>query len=207
MHIRFTDADRQKITAAIHAAEQDTSGEFVALVARSSDHYIAAMLLWAGGLALLVPGVLLLLPLHLRFMQIYQLQLLTFIGLALIFELIPWLHLALVPKAVKHHRASLLAHAQFYERGVHLTHEHSGVLFFVSLAERYVEIVADKGIHEKLGEEHWQKVVDTFLSHVQKGAITEGFVAAITECGAAMAEHYPAKPGDPDELSDGLIEI
>lgn len=207
MNIRFTDADRAKITAAIHAAEERTSGEFVALVARASDHYIAAMLLWAGGLALLVPGVLLLLPLHWRFVHIYQLQLLTFIVLAFLFEFIPRLHMALVPGPVKHHRASQLAHAQFYERGVHLTREHSGVLFFVSLAERYVEVVADKGIHERLGEEHWQKVVDTFLSHVQKGAITEGFVAAITECGAAMAEHYPAKPGDPDELSDGLIEI
>ena len=207
MNIRFTDADRTKITAAIHAAEQKTSGEFVALVARSSDHYIAAMLLWAGGLALLVPGLLLLLPSHLRFMQIYQLQLLSFIVLTLLFEFIPQLHMALVPRAVRRHRASLLAHAQFYEQGVHLTQEHSGVLFFVSLAERYVEIVADKGIHERLGEEHWQKIVDTFLGHVQRGAVTEGFVAAITACGEAMAQHYPAKPGDADELSDGLIEI
>ena len=84
--VRFTVADRQEITAAIHAAEQNTSGEFVAVVARSSDRYIASALLWAGGLALLMPGVLLLLPLHLRFVHIYQLQLLIFIGLSLLFR-------------------------------------------------------------------------------------------------------------------------
>jgi putative membrane protein len=205
--VKFTDADRQKITAAIHAAEQNTSGEFVAVVARASDHYIAGALLWAGGLALLLPGVLLFLPLQLRFVHIYQLHILLFIGLSLLFEFVPSLHMALVPRPVKHHRASQLAHAQFFEQGVHLTREHSGVLFFVSLAERYVEVVADKGIHEKMGEAHWRQVVDTFLKNVGQGAVTEGFVAAITACGAAMAEHYPAKSGDSDELSDGLIEI
>jgi putative membrane protein len=205
--VKFTDADREKITAAIHAAERDTSGEFVAVVARSSDRYIASALLWAGGLALLLPGVLLFLPAHLRFVHIYQLQILVFMGLSLLFEFVPHLHMALVPKGIRHAHASRLAHAQFYEQGVHLTREHSGVLFFVSLAERYVEVVADKGIHEKLGEAHWREVVDTFVSHVQRDQVTEGFVAAITACGAAMAQHYPAKPGDVDELSDGLIEI
>ncbi|HEV2321106.1 MAG TPA: TPM domain-containing protein [Gammaproteobacteria bacterium] len=205
--IRFTDKDRQKITTAIHGAERNTSGEFVAVVAHASDHYTAVALFWAAGLALLVPGVLLLSPLHLKFIHIYELQLLIFVGLVLLFEFVPSLHLALVPKAVKHQRASWLAHAQFYEQGVHLTRHHSGVLFFVSLAERYVEVVADKGIHEKLGDEHWRLVVDKFLSHVRRDEITEGFVAAITACGAAMAEHYPAGPDDSDELSDGLIEI
>ncbi|HEU5398145.1 MAG TPA: TPM domain-containing protein [Gammaproteobacteria bacterium] len=205
--IRFSDKDRQKITAAIHGAERNTSGEFVAVVARASDHYTAVALIWAAGLALLVPGGLLLSPLHLRFIHIYELQLLVFVGLVLLLEFVPALHLALVPKAVKHQRASRLAHAVFYERGVHLTRHHSGVLFFVSLAERYVEVVADKGIHEKMGEEHWRTLVDNFVTRVQRGEITEGFVAAITACGAAMAEHYPAGPDDPDELSDGLIEI
>lgn len=204
---RFDAAARARITAAIHAAEKKTSGEFVALVARASDHYYSTALLWAGGLALLLPGVLLLLPLHLRPVSLYQYQIGLFILLSLLFEFMPGLHMALVPKAMQRQRASRLAHAQFYEQGVHLTREHSGVLFFVSLAERYVEVVADKGIHEKLGEAHWQAVVDAFLEHVRRDDVTEGFVAAITLCGAAMAQHYPAQPGDADELSDGLIEI
>ncbi len=205
--IKFSPQDKQKITAAIQAAEKRTSGEFVAVVARRSDPYFSVALLWAAGLALLLPAVLLLLPVEIRFLHIYQLQLTSFIVVLLCIGLVPGLHLALVSKAVRHARASRLAHAQFYEQGVQLTRGHSGVLFFVSVAERYVEIVADKGIHEKVGDEAWQRIVAGFVDQVRGGAVTEGFVAAIGAIGEAMAEHYPAQPDDTDELSDGLIEI
>ena len=203
---RFTDDDRREIKAAVHSAEQRTSGEFVAVVARASDHYLAMALLWAAGLALLLPAPLLLFT-PLRFLDIYQLQVGVFILLTLLFEFMPVLHMALVPMRLRHARASALAHAQFYDQGVHLTREHSGVLLFVSMAERYVEIVADKGIHEEIGEARWQAIVEGFVQKVAGGDVTGGFVAAISACGDAMAEHYPVKPGNEDELSDGLIEI
>jgi putative membrane protein len=205
--IRFSEQDKARITAAIHAAERNTSGEFVTVVARCSDHYVFLPLLWAAIMALLLPGLFFLFSVPLAWVHVYQIQLLVFIALAALFLFVPELHLRLVPRRVKHSRASRLAKAQFYQQGVQLTPHHSGVLFFVSLAERYVEIVADKGIHEKLGEAHWQGIIRTFLEHVRKGEVVEGFVAAIGACGAAMAEHYPPDPDNVDELSDGLIEI
>ncbi|MGH8378599.1 MAG: TPM domain-containing protein [Gammaproteobacteria bacterium] len=205
--IKFSDADKARITAAIHAAEQNTSGEFVAAVARISDHYIFLPLLWAAILALILPGILFLASAPLAWIHIYQIQLALFIVLALLFLFVPELHLHLVPRHVKHSRASRLAKAEFYLQGVHMTREHSGVLIFVSLAEHYVEIVADKGIHEKLGEAHWQGIITRFVEQVRKGQVVDGFVTAISACGAAMAAHYPPDPNDVDELSDGLIEI
>ena len=205
--IRFSNADKARITAAIHAAEKNTSGEFVAVVARSSDHYIFLPLLWAAIVALLVPGVFLLFSVSLAYMHIYQIQLLVFIVLALLFLFVPELHLHLIPRHIKHARASRLAKAQFYLQGVHMTREHSGVLLFVSLAEHYVEIVADKGIHEKIGEAHWQGIIQAFVEYVRKVEIVDGFVAAIGACGTAMAKLYPPAPGNTEELSDGLIEI
>ena len=205
--IRFSPEDKARITAAIHAAEKNTSGEFVAVVARSSDHYVLLPLLWSAIVALLFPGACLLLGVSLRWVHLYQIQLLVFIALAVVLLSVPGLHLALVPRRVKHARASQLAQAQFYRQGVQLTSHHSGVLFFVSLAERYVEIVADKGIHEKLGEAHWQGIIDLFVADVRRGKVVDGFAAAIGACGAAMAEHYPPGPGDVSELSDGLIEL
>jgi putative membrane protein len=127
--------------------------------------------------------------------------------LAVLLLSVPGLHLRVIPRRVQQARASQLAQAQFYRQGVQLTEEHSGVLFFVSLAERYVEIVADKGIHEKLGEARWQGIIDLFVSEVRRGKVVDGFVAAIGACGAAMAEHYPPRPDDTSELSDGLIEL
>jgi putative membrane protein len=178
-------------------------------VARASDHYIFLPLLWAAILALLVPGIFLLLgtTFNQEYVHIYHLQLLIFIVLSLLFVFVPGLHLLLVPRSVKHSRASRLAKAQFYLQGVHMTREHSGVLLFVSLAERYVEIVADKGIHEKLGEARWQAIVQDFVRQVRGGQVVDGFVVAIRACGQAMAEHYPRRADDTNELSDGLIEI
>lgn len=205
--IKFSAADKARITEAIRTAEKNTSGEFVAVVARSSDHYIFLPLLWAAFLALILPGILYFAAVPLAWIHIYQMQLALFVVLALLFLFVPELHLHLVPRHVKHSRASRLAKAQFYLQGIHTTREHSGVLFFVSLAEHYVEIVADTGIHQKLGEAHWRGIIEHFVAEVRKGNVVEGFVTAITACGAAMAKHYPPEPGNPNELSDGLIEI
>lgn len=205
--IRFSADDRARITAAIHAAEKNTSGEFVAVVARASDHYILLPLLWSAIIALLFPGACRLGGLSMSWVHLYQIQLLIFIVLTILLLSVPGLHLQLIPRHVKHAHASRLAQAQFYVQGVQLTAHHSGVLFFVSLAERYVEIVADKGIHERLGEEHWQGIIDKFLAEVSGGRVVDGFVDAIAACGAAMAEHYPPDPNGTNQLSDGLIEI
>ena len=205
--IHFSADDKARITAAIHAAEKNTSGEFVAVVARASDHYVLLPLIWSAILALLFPGACLLAGWHERWVHLYQIQLLIFIVLTVLILSVPGLHLMLVPTGVKHAHARRMARAQFYEQGVQLTAHHSGVLFFVSLAERYVEIVADKGIHEKLGQAHWQGIIDAFVAHVRAGRVIDGFVGAIGACGAAMAEHYPPDRNDTSELSDGLIEI
>ena len=205
--IHFSAQDKARITAAIHAAEKSTSGEFVAVVAHASDHYVFLPLLWSAILALLFPGACLLAGVTLRWVHLYQLQLLIFIVLAVLLLSVPGLHLTLVPRRVKHARASRLAREQFYQQGVQLTPHHSGVLLFVSLAERYVEIVADKGIHERLGEAHWKSIIDRFIAQVRRGQVVDGFVDAIAACGAAMAELYPPDPSDTNELSDGLIEL
>lgn len=205
--IRFSADDKARITGAIHAAEKNTSGEFVAVVARASDHYVFIPIIWSAILALLFPGACLLVGWRAQWVHLYQTQLLIFIVLAVLLLSLPGLHLKLIPTAVKHARASGMSRAQFYEQGVQLTAHHSGVLFFVSLAEHYVEIVADKGIHEKLGEAHWRAIVDTFVTRVRQGRIVDGFVEAIGTCGVAMAEHYPPDPNDTSELSDGLIEL
>lgn len=205
--IRFSPEDKARITAAIHAAERTTSGEFAAVVARASDHYVFVPLLWSAIAALLFPGACLLLGVAARWTHLYQIQLLLFIVLAVLLLSVPDLHLMLVPERVKHARAGRLARAQFYEQGVHVTAHHSGVLLFVSLAEHYVEIVADRGIHERIGESRWKAIIDAFVAEVRRHRVVDGFVEAIGACGAAMAEHYPPDPGATVELSDGLIEL
>ena len=205
MH-KISETNRKRIREAIAATERRTSGEFVAVVAQESDHYLFFVALWAAILALLVPGAFLLAGSDLDLLYIYAIQVGGFIvaGTALLW---PPIKLRLVPRAVRHAHARRAAREQFHLRGIHRTAEHSGVLFYVSLAERYVEIIADEGIHARVGGDRWQEIVNLFVAEVKAGRITDGFVAAITAIGEAMSAHYPIGPGDTNELPDGLIEI
>ena len=206
MH-HFSDSDRTRLTAAIHRAEQCTSGQFVAVVARQVDHDIFAILLWALVLGLFLPDLLWLAAPHWSSIRWMEAQLGVFMLATALFLFIPGLGMRLIPAHVRHARARRLAHALFYEQGVHTTQDRSGVLFFVALAERYVEIVADAGIHQAVGESRWQDMVTRFLGPVHEGQMVEGLIAGIEACGAAMAEHYPPHPGATVQLSDGLVEL
>jgi putative membrane protein len=198
--------DKKHVQKAIAAAERRTSGEFVAVVAEAADHYLFLPVLWAAMLALIVPGAVLAAAATLALVYVYAIQLAVFILAGTLF-LWPPIKMRLVPRHIKHGRASHLARAQFYEQGVHMTHEHSGVLFFVSEAERYVEIVADKGIHKNVGEKRWQEIIDEFTRQIGAGHVAEGFCAAITAIGEAMATHYPCETDDVNELPNRLIEL
>ncbi len=198
--------EKRRIAEAVARAETRTSGEFVTVLARAADDYLAWALGWAAVIALLIPGTLLLADAALTAFHLYEIQLGVFIACAVLFLGTP-LRFRIVPRRVKHMRASRLAHEQFFHQGVHRTRERSGVLFFVSVAEHYVELIADAGIHEKVGEERWQAIIDGFVAEVRGGDVGGGFERAVAACADAMAVHYPRAADDTNELADGLIEL
>ena len=71
----------------------------------------------------------------------------------------PAVALALVPRRTKYRQAHDNAMRQFLARNVHLTSARTGVLLFVSMAERYAEVVADAGIDANVAQETWDGVV------------------------------------------------
>ena len=115
--------------------------------------------------------------------------------------------MALVPDWITRRRASRGAREQFFERGLHLTRARTGVLIFVSVAEHYVEIIADEGIDTLVPPGTWDKAVADFVERVRAGRVAEGFLAAIEVVGTRLAEHFPRAPDDRDELPNHLIEI
>jgi putative membrane protein len=201
----LTDDDRHRIAVAIAAAERRTSGELVAVVAQTAGEYRRVPLLWPALAALLLPAILLTVEPGMRAWTLYLVQAATFLVLALVVQ-IP-LGTALVPDWLKRRRASRLAREQFFERGLHLTRARTGILIFVSVAEHYVEILADEGIDALVPPGTWDKAVADFIEQVRAGRIAEGFIAAIEVVGARLAEHFPRGTGDPDELPNHLIEI
>ena len=202
----LSDEEKQEISAAIKKAESKTSGELVTVIARRADAYLYIPILWAALVALVFPAETYFMHPEMDALTTYKIQLLLFISISLVLRWTP-LKMALIPKGIKHHRASRLAREQFFAQGLYLTREHTGVLIFVSIAERYVEIIADSGIHQKVEADAWDAIVGHFVNHVKTGDIARGFLIAIEAVGDKLARHFPRPQDDTNELPDRLIEI
>lgn len=201
----FSDTDRKRISRAIAAAEKKTSGEIVAVVAERSDDYYFIPMLWAALAALVAPLPLFLFA-SLPAAQLYLCQLLIFaLGAAL--ALWPVTRLMLVPGAVKRARAHRHGMEQFLAQNLHTTKGRTGVLIFVSVAERFAEVIADEAIYEKVPSETWPALVRALTAKIRAGAAADGFVEAIGECGNILGEHFPPGASDRNELPDHLIVL
>jgi putative membrane protein len=81
------------------------------------------------------------------------------------------------------------------------------VLLFVSEAERYVEILADAGIAQKVPRETWEAAVTALTREIKAGRPADGFVAAIGLCAKVLAEHFPPGAINRDELPNAIVEL
>jgi putative membrane protein len=201
----ISDADKTRITDAIRAAEARTAGEIFCVIARHSSDYRLVPIAWAAAIALLVPLPFVALT-SWPAAIIYLGQLVVFLVAALALSH-PKVRFHIVPRGAQHERAHAEAMRQFFAQGLDKTVHRTGVLIFASTAERYVEIVADAGINEKVTPQVWQTAINELTAAIKAGRPADGFVAAIEECGAVLAAHFPPGAFKRDELPDKLLEI
>jgi putative membrane protein len=197
--------DRGRIAAAIRAVEQKTSGEIVCVLARSSSDAIAVPILMAAVAALALPWLLVAFTQQ-PVLRILALQVLTFVLLAGVLTL-PAIRVALMPRAARRAAAHRAAMEQFLSRGIAHTNDRSGILIFVSLAERYARVLADDGIAAKVPQARWQSAVEALIAHTRDGRIADGFVAAIELCGNELATHFPRGAATRNELPNRIYVI
>jgi putative membrane protein len=202
----LSEQDRARISAAIRAAEARTTGEIVCVLAESSSAQATALpLLIAAVLALAAPWILMAftaLPLQ----TILSLQVLIFLAVLAV-GCLPRVRTALIPRATRRALAHRAAMEQFVIRGIARTKQRTGILIFVSLAERYARIIADEGIAARVPQSHWQGAIDMLVGHMRDGHVAEGFIAAIETCGAVLATHFPPAGDERSELPDRLYLI
>lgn len=109
---------------------------------------------------------------------------------------------AIVPASVQAAAVKARAEQLFIEEGVTETRERSGVLLYLSEAEHRVELLADRGIHERVGAETWQRLVDEVVIGIRAGHAMDGIVKAVDAIGASLAQHFPPSSDDVNELSN-----
>lgn len=202
----LSDQDRARIAAAITEAEKSTSAEIICVVTRSSSDYWAAPFLWATLAALIWPWPLISIT-NLTASTIYLTQLVVYAVVALALSFPGSRRMSLTPSWIRRRRARLSAREHFFTQGLHRTVNRSGVLLFVSAAERYAEIMADDSVSVKIGESAWRPILDALRGALARNQLADGVVNAITACGAILAKELPPRENDRNELPDKVIVI
>lgn len=82
------------------------------------------------------------------------------------------------------------------------TAENSGVLLYVNWADRDIEIVADRGISARVSRDEWEQVCLAIEQSFRAGRFEEGLLAGIRQITQLLAMHFPAGPGNVDELGN-----
>ncbi len=88
------------------------------------------------------------------------------------------------------------------------TEKNTGVLVYLLLADRHIEIVADRGIHARVGDDGWLAICRDMEAALRAGRVTEGVVTGIRAIGALLTEHFPsAGEPNPNELPDRPVLV
>lgn len=205
MPIALSKEDRTRIAEAIRASEANTTGEIYVVVAGEAAEFRSIPVLWASIVALVVPWPLYLLT-TLASGTILLLQVVAFVVIATITSHQQIRH-RLVPPSIAAAAARKAAQSQFMAHGVHLTAERTGILIYVALADRRVEIVADDGINKKVAQSELDTLAQKVVGAARAGTLVDGLVNAVQGAGELLGQHFPPSAANPNELPDRVVEI
>ena len=220
-----SEADHDLVTAAVAAAEENTSGEIVTVIAAQSNDYDDVALVWASIIAFLAMSIVALFPdfyqgLYYRLTggwgheltanqwlgTVIAVGVLKWIGVWLILLWQP-LRLWLTPRAILAGRVRARAVDLFKVGTEAKTLGRTGVLLYVSLREHRADIVADEAIAAKVAPEVWGDAMASLIDLVRKGQPGAGMAEAVRQMGVVLTEHFPRGSENPNELPDRLIEL
>lgn len=98
------------------------------------------------------------------------------------------------------------AKIQFERLGMTGTAARNGVLIFLAPRSRSFAVIGDTGVHEKCGDAFWTELAAAMTEHFKRGGFTAGLVLGITRAGALLAENFPRKTDDRNELPNSVEE-
>ena len=221
----FTEADHDKVTEAVRAAEAKSAGEIVTIVAAKSDSYHDVGLHYAVLAMLLVPVLGAAVPqgwidwgIGLFFgwnaeLSFRTLMILLFVKMTLFFLIVRYalaympLRMALTPRRTKQRRVHRRAVEVFRSALERRTTGRTGVLIYLSLAERRAEIVADQAVTDKVPADVWIAALTALIDEVRAGRPGDGLAICVTMVGEILAPIVPPIPDDRNELPDRLVEL
>jgi putative membrane protein len=214
----FTEADRDTVKQAIVQAEQNTSGEIVPIISSASGRYDRAEDIFGLIFSLLCIAIGWVLfhnnaptddwdSFNFGLTAILLTIFLSFIIGVLLTHLFPVLRLPFISNKEMEEEVDRAAAAAFQHNRLRNTEDSTGILIYISLHEHRVKVLGDDGINAKLTQSDWQHICDAIITNFKDKKYTNGIVEGINLSGKLLAEHFPIKEGDKDELANELVII
>jgi uncharacterized membrane protein len=112
------------------------------------------------------------------------------------------LRVHIIPRLLPFENARKRAIREFFRLGVDKTKDGSGVLLFLAVRSGRFEIVADRAINERVGDDAWNEIAVEITSHIRENGIGDGLEHGVRRIGGFLSEHFPIQPDDVNELPD-----
>lgn len=199
-HVKALDPQiSSAITTAVAELERTSCAEVVVEIRGRAGSYAHAHARFASALAFVALVVLLFSPWHFSAPWVaLDIAIVWLLGIP-IAKKSDFLRRAFTSEKERSSMARLCATAAFYDRGIANTSRESGVLVFLSVLERQLEVVADRGVLEAVPSLEWNRIIDDARS---RGATPETLVNVLHALAPLLACHLPWVEGDVDELTN-----
>jgi putative membrane protein len=201
----FTPEERERIRLAVATAEKATSGEIATMVVARSDRYQEAILLASVLGAALTALIAAVASQHVTIWSYLPLTIILYFPLYLLIKRTPCLQRPFISGRRLNEAVQARAVQAFYEKGLYRTRDETGILLFISIFERKVWILGDRGINARIPAESWQQLVQLLTTGIREDRACEALCNVIAHCGEELARHFPREGDDRNELQDELI--
>lgn len=198
---RFDDAGREDLTTCVGEIEQNTDAEFVLIVRARSGSYRSADYLFGSILSFIALLFLLFSPLSFNEYWVPIDVALLFVLGALLSSRGRAIRRLLTTKKQRAQAVRMCAAAMFYEAGIANTEAEMGVLLYLSLLERRLELIADRGVLKAVPPLEWNQIVAE-LHRVGQSPELKALIEGLRKLGILLATHLPATGENPNELPD-----
>jgi len=211
----------KKISDVVKQAESKTSGEIATAIIKQSDNYAYNELLFSiiSGFVYFMAAMIfsnqierIIQSMFWEYRQEYfigfmGLSIFVVIGIFYLLSNIPVIDRLIIPKKTRIEKVNQRALRYFTESGVYDTRDRTGILIFISILEQRVELIADKGINEKIEQKEWNNIVENIVLGLKHGNWVDKLSESITRCGILLEKHFPIKDDDTNELKDELVVL
>jgi putative membrane protein len=200
-HARFDQAARESLAECVKEIENRTDAEVVIIVRARSGHYAHADYLFGFLLTFAALAFLLFSPFTFHLYWVPIDILLFFVLGSIISSRSNFLRRLLSRKEFRSKAVRTAAAAMFYEAGIANTNAEMGVLIYLSLLERRLELIADRGVLKGIPAQEWNREISE-LRQTGKNPEPQLFLTALQSFGKLLATHLPPTGENPNELPD-----